>query len=228
MKIFTISDLHLSTTTNKPMDIFGTQWDNYWEKIVQDWTEKVTDEDIVLLPGDLSWAMNLEDAKGDIAQVANLKGKKIIIKGNHDYWWQSISKVREILPTNFYAIQNNCMRFDKFLISGTRLWTFAGQTPDDVRVFEREYVRAKLCLQDLASQRKDGDIAIFMCHFPPFDVSLRENKFTALFEEFGINTVIYGHLHGKDSRVVLQFEKNKIKYYLASCDLVDNKLIQLY
>ena len=98
MKIFAISDLHISTNTDKPMDIFGGNWVGYMEKIKQDWLSKVTDEDLVLIGGDISWAMNIEDAKLDIDSLAHLKGKKIMIKGNHDYWWSGIGKVREMLP----------------------------------------------------------------------------------------------------------------------------------
>ncbi|MEG1609467.1 MAG: metallophosphoesterase [Clostridia bacterium] len=227
MKIFAISDLHLSTTTNKPMNIFGGNWENYWQKIKTDWAEKVSEDDLVLVCGDLSWAMTLQDAQADIEQVGQLKGKKIIIKGNHDYWWQSYSKVVSTLPKNFFAIQNNCLRFENVLISGTRLWTMTNQTADDKKIVEREYLRLKLCLNELEKQRRDGDKTIFLCHFPPFDVTLSDNKFTQLFDEHAIDYVVYGHLHGKDSRSVLQLQKNNTQYLLTSCDLVDNKLIEI-
>ena len=108
MKIFAISDLHLSTNTNKPMDVFGGNWVGYMDKIRADWQEKVADDDLVLIGGDISWAMNLEDAQKDIESLTDLKGKKILIKGNHDYWWSGIGRVRDILPENFYALQNDC------------------------------------------------------------------------------------------------------------------------
>ena len=122
MKVFAISDLHLSVNNPKPMDIFGPAWENYIEKIFVDWREKVGEEDLVLLAGDFSWAMKLEDSIADFQMLEDLPGKKIIIRGNHDYWWNSISAVRKILPKNFYAIQNDALKFGKFIICGTRLW----------------------------------------------------------------------------------------------------------
>ena len=113
MKVFAISDLHLSVNNPKPMDIFGPAWENYIEKIFVDWREKVGEEDLVLLAGDFSWAMKLENTKEDFALLSSLPGKKIIIRGNHDYWWKSISAVRAFLPQNFYAIQNDAIKFEK-------------------------------------------------------------------------------------------------------------------
>ena len=116
MKIFAISDLHISTNTDKPMDVFGGNWVGYMDKIKEDWLEKVTDDDLVLIGGDISWAMNIEDAKADIQTLTCLKGKKVMIKGNHDYWWSAIGKVREMLPENFFALQNDSIRFDGVVI----------------------------------------------------------------------------------------------------------------
>ena len=107
MKIFAISDLHISTNTNKPMDVFGGNWVGYLEKIYADWESKVSDDDLVLIAGDISWAMSIDDAVKDISTFAALKGKKIIIKGNHDYWWSGIGKVRDSLPESVYALQND-------------------------------------------------------------------------------------------------------------------------
>ena len=103
MKIFAISDLHLSTTAPKPMDIFGTGWTDYIQKITEDWQEKVSDDDLVLIAGDISWAMQLEDALKDLETLTPLKGRKVFIRGNHDYWWKSISRIRASLPEGFYA-----------------------------------------------------------------------------------------------------------------------------
>ena len=125
MKVFAISDLHLSINNPKPMDIFGEVWEGYVEKIFEDWKNKVTDDDLVLLCGDFSWAMKLEDTKKDFDLLSTLPGKKIIIRGNHDYWWKSISGVREFLPENFYAIQNDAMKFGNVVVCGTRGWTVA-------------------------------------------------------------------------------------------------------
>ena len=122
MKVFAISDLHLSTVVDKPMDVFGASWDNYIDLIVADWKQKVTDDDVVLLAGDFSWAMRMADALPDFALLADLPGKKVIIRGNHDYWWNKISQVRNNLPTGFYALQNDCLRLGNLLLCGTRGW----------------------------------------------------------------------------------------------------------
>ena len=129
MKIFAISDLHISTNTNKPMDVFGGNWVGYMEKIFADWKEKVTDDDLVLIGGDISWAMNIEDAQKDIETLSKLKGKKILIKGNHDYWWSGIGRVRDMLPENFYALQNDSISFEGVVICGSRCWSVPG-SPD--------------------------------------------------------------------------------------------------
>ena len=113
MKIFAISDLHLSFNCDKPMDIFGGNWENYTDKIRNNWIETVDDEDIVLIAGDISWAMKLDEATSDLEWVDKLPGKKIIIKGNHEYWWKSISAVRSVLPNSISAIQNDCIKVDR-------------------------------------------------------------------------------------------------------------------
>lgn len=230
MKIFAISDLHISTNTNKPMDIFGGNWVGYLDKIRADWQAKVSDEDIVLIGGDISWAMSIEDAQKDILSFADLKGKKVLIKGNHDYWWSGIGKVRDMLPTNFYALQNDSIRFDGVVICGSRCWSVPG-SPDfnqqDLKLYLRETERLKLSLKSASKMLEDGDKLIALIHYPPFNVRRENSAFTDLFEEYGVNSVIYGHLHGKDVRADKLVLKNGVKYYLTSCDQVDNKLTEI-
>ncbi len=230
MKIFAISDLHMSTNTNKPMDIFGGNWVGYLEKIFEDWTEKVTDEDLVLIGGDISWAMDIDEAKIDIEKLSSLKGKKVLIKGNHDYWWSGIGKVRDILPDNFYALQNDSIRFDGVVICGSRCWSVPG-SPDfkeqDLKIYNREIERLKLSLKDAKKLQQEGDKLIALVHFPPFNVHRESNSFTEIFSEYGVDTVVYGHLHGKNVRADRLVIKDGIKYYLTSCDQTDNKLTEL-
>ena len=230
MKIYAISDLHISTNTNKPMDIFGGNWVGYLDKIFADWNEKVTDDDIVLIGGDISWAMDIEDAKKDLEILSNLKGKKILIKGNHDYWWSGITKVRDILPENFYALQNDSIKFDNVIICGSRCWSVPGSpdfTEQDNKIYLRETERLKLSFNSVKKMREDGDKVIALVHFPPFNVRRENSLFTDIFEENGVNAVIYGHLHGKDVRSDKLVIKNGVKYYLTSCDQVDNKLTEI-
>lgn len=230
MKIYSISDLHLSVNSNKPMDIFGPVWDASFEKIKQDWNEKVLDEDIVLLAGDLSWAMKLDDAKEDIKLLSELKGKKILLKGNHDYWWQGITSLRSILPKNFYAIQNDAIKIDNVVFCGTRGWVIPEgkqETEENLKIFNREVERLKLSLSSMQKLRIENDIVICLMHYPPFNCNLEDTMFTKLLEEYNVNFVVFGHIHANRSGYKLKTIKNNITYFLTSCDLVDNKLIQI-
>ena len=230
MKVFAISDLHLSTACPKPMNVFGTQWDNYFELICQDWQNKVTDDDLVLLPGDFSWGMRLDEALEDFKLVANLPGKKIILRGNHDYWWNTLTQVRNALPNGFYALQNDCFRFDDVLICGTRGWICPdgdNLNEDDKKIYLRETERLKLSIADMQKQRTSTDKVIAIMHYPPFNGKYEESDFIRQFVAADISTVVYGHLHGKDCRATLHFKRYGIDFYLTSCDLVGNKLTQI-
>lgn len=230
MKIFAISDLHISTNTNKPMDVFGGNWVGYLEKIYADWESKVSDDDLVLIAGDISWAMSIDDAVKDISTFAALKGKKIIIKGNHDYWWSGIGKVRDSLPESVYALQNDSVKIGDVVICGSRGWTVPGApdfTEQDMKLYKRETERLRLSLSSAKKLAENGEKIIAMIHYPPFNVRRESSAYTDIFEEFGVDSVIYGHLHGKDVRADKFLIKNDIKYYLTSCDLVDNKLTEI-
>ena len=230
MKIFAISDLHISTNTDKPMDVFGGNWVGYLDKIKTDWNEKVSDDDLVLIGGDISWAMNIADAKKDIETLKDLNGKKIFIKGNHDYWWSGIGKVRDMLPENCYALQNDSIRFDGVVICGSRCWSVPG-APDfkeqDMKIYLRETERLKLSLSSASKLKQEGDKLIALVHYPPFNVRRENSMFTDIFEQNGVDSVIYGHLHGKTVRSDKLVVKNGVKYYLTSCDQVDNKLTEI-
>lgn len=230
MKIYAISDLHISTNSNKPMDVFGGNWVNYLDKIKEDWKSKVTDDDLVLIGGDISWAMKLEEAKDDLLSLQELKGKKVFIKGNHDYWWSSISRIRDVLPENFYALQNDSVKFGNVIICGSRCWSVPG-SPDfkdeDMKIYKRETERLKLSLSSARKTMNEGDKLVALIHFPPFNVKRENSAFTDIFEQNNVDCVIYGHLHGKSVRADKLVVKNGIKYYLTSCDQVDNKLTEI-
>lgn len=230
MKVYAISDLHLSINNPKPMDIFGEVWNNYLEDIEKSWNELVTDDDLVLIPGDISWAMDLDGVVPDLEYLGGFKGKKVLLRGNHDYWWHSISAVRKLLPENMFAVQNDCIRFDNIIVGGSRLWTTPEKdfaSPDDKKIYDRELIRIRLSLDSMKKIRKEGDVVIFMTHFPPFNSRLASSPFTAVFSEYKVDVVVYGHLHGKGIRVVPSAEIGGVKYVLASCDLVDNKLVEI-
>ncbi|MBE5732917.1 MAG: serine/threonine protein phosphatase [Clostridiales bacterium] len=230
MKVYAISDLHLSINNPKPMDIFGEVWNNYLEDIEASWSKTVNDDDIVLIAGDISWAMNLDGVVPDLEYLGGFKGKKVLLRGNHDYWWHSISAVRKLLPENMYAVQNDCIRFNNVLIGGSRLWTTPEKdfaTAEDKKIYDRELIRIKLSLDSMKKIRKEGDVVIFMTHFPPFNSRLAKSPFTELFTKYKVDCVVYGHLHGKGIRVVPTAEIDGVKYVLSSCDLVDNTLVEI-
>lgn len=230
MKVFAISDFHLSINNPKPMDIFGPSWENYLDKIIADWEEKVTDEDIVLIPGDLSWAMKFEEAKPDLDFICNLKGKKVILKGNHDYWWSSISELRGYLYNNTYAIQNDAIKLGNYVICGSRGWVAEDngfKSEQDEKIYRRELIRMELSLKNAMTLKSDEDKIIVITHYPPFNYRMEYNEMIALFEKYKVNDVVYGHLHNEDIKQKLTYERNGIKYYLTSCDLVGNKLIKI-
>lgn len=227
MKVFAISDLHLSINNPKPMDIFGGAWEDYLPRIKQSWVDNVSDNDVVLLSGDLSWAMTLENAAADLKYIGALPGKKIIIRGNHDYWWKSISAVRAALPYGCYALQNDCLRLGDILFCGSRGWTVDGDSDEDKKLFERELIRMRLSLEQMQRQRQSEDKVIAMTHYPPFNYKPENSRMTDLFAEFGVDKVVYGHLHGKNVRSMPLITLSGVEYYLTSCDQINNKLVQI-
>lgn len=229
MKVYAISDLHLASVVNKPMDIFKG-WDNHIQKILQDWQARVTNDDVVLLSGDLSWAMEYKNAIDDISLIGDLNGKKIIIKGNHDYWWKSISNLRQNLPLGMYALQNDTIRLGNLLVCGTRGWTQNSTKEEDKKIYNREVERLKLSLQSLKKQVNPADTIIAMAHYPPYNANQNHytsSPFTKLYTEYDIKTVVYGHLHGTHNKTPLNIKIDDTNYLLTSCDLVGHKLIEI-
>ena len=220
MKVFAISDPHLSFANPKPMDVFGDRWENHAQRMKDAWQKKVGDEDIVLVPGDISWAMKEKDAMADLNFLASCPGYKVILRGNHDYWWNSISKVRAMLPEKFYAIQNDSLRFGKLLLCGTRGWVCPGSAvyneEEDRKIYEREVLRLQLSLQSL--KRAEGDHVIAMLHYPPFNEKREESGFSSALAEAKVDQVIYGHLHGKSCMGAFEGFRDGIEYHLVSGD----------
>ena len=230
MKVFAISDLHLSINSPKPMDIFGPIWEGYLDTIEKDWNEKVSDDDIVLISGDISWAMRLHEAKPDLDYLCALKGYKFILKGNHDYWWNAISEVRRSLTNNTYAIQNDAIKIGNVIVCGSRGWSVPEdgfKDAQDEKIYKRELIRMELSLRSMAVLRESGDRVIVMTHFPPFNYRMEDNEMLSLFEKYNVDVVVFGHLHSYDKKQKMYFEKNGIKYYLTSCDLLNNKLVKI-
>jgi hypothetical protein len=205
------------------MNIFGSGWDNHFDKIKADWNKKVNDEDIVLVCGDISWGTNLDEGLFDLNTLKDLKGRKVFIRGNHDYWWNGITKLRDRAPDDtFYFLQNDCIRFDGLVICGSRGWTCPGSadyTDHDEKLYLREAERFKLCFKEVDKVREEGDKLIVMIHYPPFSQKSPQTLFTQLFDEKGVDKVVFGHIHG-ENYFPFRSVKNGIEYILTSCDKV--------
>ena len=201
MSIYTIGDLHLSFKENKPMSIFGENWSEHEEKIKKDWKEKVKENDLVVLPGDFSWAMYLKDTDEDFKYLNELPGKKLLLKGNHDYWWTTLKSMRKFLEENNFKnidfIHNNSYEFEDKIIVGTRGWSKNEGTPDDDKIIKREVLRLELSIKDgIEKYGEDKEIIVFM-HYPPIIKSnLIDNElsdFIKVMKKYNIKNCYYGH-----------------------------------
>lgn len=246
MTIWAIGDLHLSFgVSNKKMDLFGPQWENHAEKIEKAWREKITPEDLVLIPGDISWAMKLEDVVPDFQWIEQLPGTKVILKGNHDYWWSSLSKISSILPPSCHLIQNNSFEWNGVSIGGTRLWDSdtilvkdcidynanieKKSAPEEdsrerEKIFQRELDRLELSLKTMNSK---ANLRIVMTHYPPLGIPMVESAVTQLLEKYNIQVCVFGHLHNIKKGLNLYGTFRGIQYFLTSCDYLDFTPIQI-
>lgn len=200
MRVFAIADPHLSSAAPKPMTIFGSGWEGHPERFFEGWRETVAQDDLVLVPGDVSWAMTLEGALPDLMDVAALPGRKVLLRGNHDYWWPSIAKLRAALPEGMYAVQNDALRLERTVIAGTRGWVCPGSSDfgaEDEKIFRREVGRLGLSLAAAGKLRQAGDALIVMLHYPPTNVRLEPSGFTELLQDANADVIVYGHLHGE-------------------------------
>ena len=226
IKVFAIADLHLSGGQDKPMDIFGDHWDNHWEKIKENWLINITDNDVVLIPGDISWAMSLSDAQVDIEEIATLPGRQIFIKGNHDYWWSSLTKVEQILQSNQLVIQNNSHKIGNYVIAGTRGWLCPNSNDfkeNDEKIYRREAIRLELSLEDAKKKMDDDSTLIVMMHYPPFAQDKEPTVFTEILEKYAPMCVVFGHIHSLKMAEKYECEINGIKYIMSACDYINFK-----
>lgn len=231
MTVYGISDLHLSFGTNKPMNVFGKVWEDYEKKIVSNWEEQVKDEDIVIIPGDISWGLTLKEALPDFNYIEKLPGKKIILRGNHDYYFPTRTKLQSFLKENninsIEVLHNNAIDTLNYIICGTRGWgkTEILDAEGDKRVILREKNRLKLSLEAGKKIREmykekgiDKKIVVAM-HFPPFLPEFKE-----VLESYDVQKCIYGHLHGYGHTLVKEGVIDNIEYIMVSCDYTNFKL----
>ena len=227
MAIFAIGDLHLPGGDDKPMNVFGAHWEGHFEKIAQDWRKKVGPEDLVLIPGDISWAMQIENALPDLAAIGELPGKKILLRGNHDYWWCGISRLRELLPQGMYAVQNDAMLLNGVAVCGTRGWTLpgSGAAAEDEKIYQRELLRMEMSLE--RAVKLQARRLVVMCHYPPLGDGGVETPLSRLLDRYPIDDVVYGHLHGASLRGAVTGTIRGIRYHCVSCDGLGFRVYQL-
>lgn len=243
MVVWAISDLHLSFFRDKPMSVFGEHWRDQASKVEKAWRSKVSPDDLVLLPGDFSWAMKLDEVAEELRWLANLPGRKILVKGNHDYWWKAVSKVRKELPSGIFILQNDSVTIDGVSVAGARGWfdhrlDFSGfieslggegkccdsvlgarDKDEDERILNRELSRLEASLRSMDS---NAELKIAALHFPPTSSSMEETEITRLIEKYGVNVVVFGHMHHP---MAPNFKNpfgtlNGATYHLVSADFV--------
>ena len=222
MTIFAIGDLHLSGSGEKPMNVFGPHWENHFERISARWREMVSPEDYVLIPGDISWAMQFDEAKTDLLRIAALPGVKVLLRGNHDYWWSSITRLRSFLPKGMLALQNDSIALPGLALCGTRGWVFptSGFPLDaqEEKVYQRELIRLEMTLSSAAKEHLP---ILAMLHYPPLLMDHRDTAFTALLEKYGVSLCVYGHLHSAGIQNGFTGMHGGVRYRLVSCDALD-------
>lgn len=233
MSIYVIGDLHLSFGMNKPMDIFGVNWEDHYKKIENDWLNKVNDNDLVVLPGDFSWAMDLNDTIEDFKYLSKLPGKKLLLKGNHDYWWGTLKKMKEFMEANNFKdidfIQNNSFLFDDKIIVGTRGWIYDNKL-ENIKILKREKIRLEMSFNDaIHKYGNDKEIIVFM-HYPPFgkEIVPLEYDLKEVLKKYNVKKCFYGHLHGESCLDATQGDIDNITYKLISSDYLDFKLYKVY
>lgn len=225
MKIFAIGDLHLDSKKEKPMNIFGDNWIDHEEKIFRNWRDTVSEGDMVLIPGDTSWAIKLEDARADLLKIDELPGSKIICKGNHDYWWSTSSKLKMLDLKTIKFLKNNFYEYDDFIVCGTRGWDSMEEYSTEstnAKIYMRELNRLELSLEQT---KKSFKKKIAMLHFPPFNSDGSPNEFFLALKKYGIDICLYGHLHGEEGHKNIKegYIDNMLLYCVAS-DYLDFKL----
>lgn len=220
MKLYAIADLHLSFDVDKPMNIFGG-WDDHVRRIEENWQKKIAPEDTVVLPGDLSWGINLSEAEKDFEFLNRLNGRKIISKGNHDYWWNTATKMQKFFDEkgfdSLHILHNNHYAFGDVGICGTRGWVNDNTEPADAKVIAREAIRLELSVQ---SALKEGLKPVVFLHYPPVYGENRNYDILDVLYKYKINRVFYGHLHGKAHGYAINGFYEGINYRLVSSDFL--------
>lgn len=230
MALYAMSDLHLSHYKDKPMDIFDPIWKDHTDKIFNNWNEIVSKNDTVIVNGDLSWGMTLDEVKPDLDFIQKLNGKKIFIQGNHDYFWNSTSKLNSLYDDMFF-LKNNFTTYNDIAICGTRGWVCPNDTKytdHDQKIYEREVGRLKLSIDEAVRMGYSGDNILVAMHYPPTNDKQQNSLFVDALKAYGIKKIIYGHLHGASKyNNSLMGDVDGIHYTLVSADYLNFKPIKI-
>ncbi|MCH5210759.1 MAG: metallophosphoesterase [Oscillospiraceae bacterium] len=223
MALYTIADLHLPLGIDKPMDIFGRAWENYVDRLRENWQSKIGKDDIVVIPGDFSWATYLQESVKDFEYLNSLNGKKILIKGNHDYWWTTKNKLHEFIIEHGFSdidfLQNNFFAYKDIALCGTRGWIHPAWDnfgEEDRKIFNRETARLELSLNAASSYK---EIYVFT-HYPPMSLARESNEFIGMMKKYNVTKCIYGHLHGASHKNAINDIIDGIEYKLVSGDYI--------
>lgn len=234
MSIYVIGDLHLSFSADKPMDIFGMNWENHAEKIRENWINKVKENDTVILPGDFSWATYLEETYKDFEFLNSLPGKKILSKGNHDYWWTTVTSMRKFLKENNFEnidfLYNNAFLIEDKIITGTRGWLNAWKSQENYKILKRENERLKISINKGISEFGNDKEIITFIHYPPFykeAIIPEEIDFSKTLKNYNIEKCYYAHLHGESHKDAVEGIINGIEYKLISSDYLKFDLLKI-
>ena len=225
MKLFAIGDLHLSfdERIEKPMDIFGSRWKNHYVKLEEHWRELVSEDDTVIIPGDISWGLRLDEALADLEWVNNLPGKKILTKGDHDLWWMGVGKLNRLHDDMFFLQNTSVETSPGVYVCGSRGWICPGTEEfgeHDEKIYKRELLRLEFSLKE--AQKHNPKAIIAALHYPPTNDKMQGSGFTDLMERYGVKTCIYGHLHGKEAfKNGMQGVFNGVEYRLVSLDYLE-------
>lgn len=229
MAIYAIGDLHLSFSTDKPMDIYGPDWEDHTERVKSEWEKSVGEDDTVIVAGDISWALRLNEAMPDLDWIHELPGNKVFIRGNHDLWWSAIGKLNKLYDDIFF-LQNTCFEAEGIAICGSRGWTDPSDpefTEADEKIYRRELIRMEMSLN--AAIDRGLNHIIVAVHYPPAASDKKATEFTNMFEKYNVKKVVYGHLHGEDAyRKGIMGNLNGIDYSLVSLDYLKCEPLKIW